>query len=274
MARRSEKRALAARRTALMAILAVFLLPLAWLLSTAYKPTREIFSSPPQLLFSPTLANFEGVFRYFDLLELLKSSLVISLGSTLLSLALGVPAGYALARARFRGAVGFAYFFLAVRTVPPVATLIPFYLLMRDVGLLGTWWAVIVLNTALNSAFVVWMMYAYFKSSPLSIEEAALTDGCNDWKAFCLVALPTVIPGIIASAIFCIMFSWNDFLYAMFLTRAETKPISVALLSAYGTKDISWGTLGALAHFSTLPIVLMMLFLNRYFVQGLTKGVH
>jgi multiple sugar transport system permease protein len=257
-----------------MAILAVFLLPLAWLLSTAYKPTREIFSSPPQLLFSPTLANFEGVFRYFDLLELLKSSLIISLGSTLLSLALGVPAGYALARARFRGAVGFAYFFLAVRTVPPVATLIPFYLLMRDVGLLGTWWAVIVLNTALNSAFVVWMMYAYFKSSPLSIEEAALTDGCNDWKAFCLVALPTVIPGIIASAIFCIMFSWNDFLYAMFLTRAETKPISVALLSAYGTKDISWGTLGALAHFSTLPIVLMMLFLNRYFVQGLTKGVH
>jgi multiple sugar transport system permease protein len=101
-----------------------------------------------------------------------------------------------------------------------------------------------------------------------------LTDGCNDWKAFCIVALPTVMPGIIASAIFCIMFSWNDFLYAMFLTRAETKPISVALLSAYGTKDISWGTLGALAHFSTLPIVLLMLFLNRYFVQGLTKGVH
>ena len=81
-----------------------------------------------------------------------------------------------------------------------------------------------VLNTALNSAFVVWMMYAYFRSSPVSIEEAALTDGCNDWKTFFTVALPTVVPGIIASAIFCIMFSWNDFLYAMFLTRAETKP--------------------------------------------------
>ncbi len=274
MPRRSQVRALAARRAALVAILAIFLFPLVWLFTTAYKPTREIFASPPSLLFDPTLAHFAAVFRYFDLVELLKSSLVISLGSTALSLLLGVPAGYALARSKFRGAVAVAYFFLAVRTVPPVATLIPFYLLMRDIGLLGTWWAVILLNTALNSAFVVWMMFAYFKASPVSIEEAALTDGCNDWKTFFTVALPTVVPGIIASAIFCIMFSWNDFLYAMFLTRAETKPISVALLSAYGTKDISWGTLGALAHFSTLPIVLMILFLNRYFVQGLTKGVH
>jgi ABC-type glycerol-3-phosphate transport system permease component len=272
--RRAEARAILYRRVAVIVILAVFLLPLLWLLSTAYKPTRDIFATPPTLLFSPTWSNFTSVFRYFDLPELLWSSIVISLGSTVLSLLLGVPAGYALARAKFRGAVGVAYFFLAIRTVPPVATLIPFYILMRDIGLLGTWWAVILINTSLNCAFVVWMMYAYFRSSPISIEEAALTDGCNDWRTFLTVALPAVVPGIIASAIFCVMFSWNDFLFAMFLTRAETKPISVALLSAYGTKDISWGTLGALAHFSTLPIILMMLFLNRYFVQGLTKGVN
>ena len=158
--------------------------------------------------------------------------------------------------------------------MPPIATLIPFYLLMRDIGLLGTWWAVILLNTALNTAFVVWMMFSYFRAAPVSIEEAALTDGCTDWGAFITTALPSVTPGIVASAIFCVMFSWNDFLYAMFLTRADTKTISVALLSAYGTKDISWGTLGALAHFSTIPIVLIALLLNRYFVQGLTRGVN
>ena len=158
--------------------------------------------------------------------------------------------------------------------MPPIATLIPFYLLMRDIGLLGTWWAVIILNTALNSAFVVWMMFSFFRAAPVSIEEAARTDGCTDFDAFFRIALPTVVPGLIASAIFCVMFSWNDFLYAMFLTKADTKTISVALLSAYGTKDISWGTLGALAHFSTLPIVAMMILLNRYFVQGLTQGVH
>jgi multiple sugar transport system permease protein len=266
--------ALALRRFVILIVLTISLAPIVWLFSIAYKPASEIFASPPQWLFTPTLANFESVFRFFKLGSLLKSSLIISIGSTVLSLLLGVPAGYALARAKSPRAIWLAYFFLIVRTVPPVATLIPFYLQMRDIGLLGTWWAVILINSALNSAFVVWMMFSYFRAAPRSIEEAALTDGATDWGAFLYVALPTVKPGIIASAIFCIMFSWNDFLYAMFLTRSDSKTISVALLSAYGTHDISWGTLGALAHFSTLPIVLMMILLNRYFVQGLTSGVH
>jgi multiple sugar transport system permease protein len=265
---------LALRRAAIIAVLAVALAPVVWLFSIAYKPASDIFASPPELLFTPTSANFESVFRFFNLWALLKSSLVISLGSTVLSLLIGAPAGYALARSGSPRAIWVAYFFLVIRTVPAVATLIPFYLFMRDIGLLGTWWAVIILNTALNSAFVVWMMFSYFRASPVGIEEAARIDGATDLRAFLSIALPAVAPGLVASAIFCIMFSWNDFLYAMFLTRADTKTISVALLSAYGTKDISWGTLGALAHFSTLPIVLMMILLNRYFVQGMSKGVH
>ena len=265
--------ALLMRRLAITTVLMLALAPIVWLFSIAYKPTSDIFASPPQFMFTPTWANFDSVFRYFNVWRLLESSLVISIGSTILSLVIGLPAGYALARAESPRAIWLAYFFLIVRTVPPIATLIPFYLLMRDIGLLGTWWAVILLNTALNTAFVVWMMFSFFRAAPASIEEAALTDGLTDLGAFVSIALPTAAPGVIASAIFCIMFSWNDFIYAMFLTKADTKTISVALLSAYGTKDISWGTLGALAHFSTLPIVLMMILLNRYFVQGLTKGV-
>src|ERR1700758_3088368 len=203
--------ALLARRTALVAILVVALARIVWLFSIAYKPTSDIFASPPQWLFTPTLANFESVFRYFNLWALLKSSLIISIGSTALSLLIGAPAGYALARAQNPRAAWLAYFFLLVRTVPPIATLIPFYLLMRDIGLLGTWWAVIILNTALNSAFVVWMMFSFFRAAPISIEQAALTDGCTDFGAFVRIALPTVVPGLIASAIFCVMFSWNDF---------------------------------------------------------------
>ena len=265
---------LLARRVAISAVLVVALAPVLWLFSIAYKPTSDIFASPPTLFFSPTWDNFASVFRYFNLGRLLESSFIIALGSTALSLLIGVPAGYALARSTSPRAIWLAYFFLIIRTVPAIATLIPFYLFMRDVGLLGTWWAVIILNSALNSAFVVWMMFSFFRAAPVAIEEAALIDGCSDFGAFVRIALPTVVPGLIASAIFCVMFSWNDFLYAMFLTRADTKTISVALLSAYGTKDISWGTLGALAHFSTLPIVVMMIALNRYFVQGLTQGVN
>jgi multiple sugar transport system permease protein len=274
MSRRASAGTIVAERTALIVILVVFLVPVAWLISTAYKPGRDIFSIPPTLWFTPTLQNFQNVFKYFDLYHLVQSSLIISLGGAALSLLIGIPAGYALARARTKWAIGLAYFFLAIRTVPAIATLIPFYLLMRDIGLLGTWWAVILLGTTLNTAFVVWMMFSQFRALPKEMEEAALTDGCTQFGSFFRIALPLVKPGIVASALLCIMFAWNDFLFSSFLTRAESKPISVALLTAYGTKDITWGTLGALAHFSTIPIVLIALLLNRYFVQGLTRGVH
>ena len=257
-----------------LAAVASFLAPVGWLISTAYKPGVAIFTSPPTLLFTPTLANFATISRLFDIPSLLASSLIIAGGSAVLSLVLGVPAGYALARSRSRLAIGLAYLFLGVRMVPAVAALIPFYLMVRDIGLLGTWWAVVAINAVLNSAFVTWMMFSYFRGVPPELPEAALTDGCTPLGAFLRVELPVVRAGIIASALFCVLFSWNDFLYASFLTRLDTKPLSVALLAAYGTYDISWGTLGALAHVSTVPIVAVVLALNRYFVQGLTKGVH
>lgn len=261
-------------RAFILVMLAFFLLPFLWLASTAYKPSRDIFSIPPKLTFTPTLEQFATVFRLFDVWSLVSSSLLIAGGSVILSLLLGVPAGYALARSTNRYAIAVAYFFMAIRMVPAVAALIPFYLMMRDIGLLGSWISVVLINAMLNSAFVTWMMFSYFRSLPKELEEAALTDGCTLFGSFWRVALPAVRSGVVASTLFCLMFSWNDFLYPMFLTRLDSKPISVALLSAYGTKDITWGTLGALAHFSTIPIVLIVLFLNRYFVQGLTKGIH
>ena len=219
------------RRAALASITALFLLPVLWLLSTAYKPASEIFSSPPTLLFTPTLDNFRKVATVYDVPSLLRSS---------------------------RLALALAYVFLGLRTVPAVATLLPFYLLMRDIGLLGTTTAVILIDTVLNCSFVTWMMYSYFRALPPELNEAALTDGCTLTGAF----------------LFCILFSWNDFLYASFLTRLDSKPISVALISAYGTYDIGWGTLGALAHVATIPIVVMVVALNRYFVGGLVRGMH
>ncbi len=265
---------LALQRGALACALLLFLLPVAWLFSTAYKPARDVFSHPPTLAFTPTLDNFRTIAGYFDLLQLLRSSLTIAVGSTALALILGVPAGYALARSGWRWAPALVYLFLGVRMVPPVATLIPFYVLMRDVGLLGTVWAVILVHATLSVSFVVWMMFAYFRSLPRELEEAALVDGCTPLGALLRIVLPLVRPGLVASALLCLMLSWNDFLYAAFLTRSDTKTLSVALLSAYGTKDITWSTMGALAHLSTLPILLLALLLNRYFVQGLTRGVH
>ncbi len=273
MSARARQPHIVAQRLTLMVTLLIFLAPIVWLITTAYKPAREIFAVPPQLLFSPTFANFEQIFRIFDVPQLLWASILISGASTLLSLLLGVPAGYALARSGWRWGPAVAYFFLLVRMVPFAATLIPFYLLMRDLGLLGSYWGVVLINAVFNTAFVVWMMYSYFRSVPKELEEAALSDGCTLFGAFFQVALPLVVPGIIASALFCLILSWNNFLFPAFLTTANTKPLSVALLSAYGTKDITWGTMGALAHFLVLPMIAITLGLNKYFVRGWTQGL-
>jgi multiple sugar transport system permease protein len=270
---RSRSR-IALERGCVLLALAFFLAPVAWLFSTAYKPARDVFSYPPTLAFTPTLDNFRAIAAFFDLPRLLESSLTISLGATALALLLGVPAGYALARTASRLAMGTAYFFLAVRMVPPVATLIPFYLLMRDAGILGTHLAVILIHAMLSTTFVTWLMFGWFRAIPKEMEEAALVDGCTRLGAFVRIALPLARPGIAAAALLALMLSWNDFIFAAFLTTASTRTLSVALLSAYGTRDITWGTMGALAHLSTLPMMLLALVLNRYLVQGLTRGLH
>ncbi|MDB5817635.1 MAG: putative sugar transporter, permease protein [Rhizobacter sp.] len=262
------------RTVTLLLGVAVFVLPVLWLLTTGYKPALEIFGSPPSLWFTPTLANFRKLFQFFDVGQLTMNTLVISLGTAVVAVALGTPCGYALARLDTPWARAAAYFFLAVRMVPPVAVLIPFYLLMRDVGLLGTRTAVIVIDTTQSAAFVVWMMFGYFKGVPKEVEEAALIDGCSQWTCFWRIALPMVAPGLVAAGLFCVIFAWNGFLFSSFLTNSESRPLAVAMISAFGSLEINWGTLGAMAHFSVLPIVVLTLVLNKYFVSGLTRGVH
>jgi multiple sugar transport system permease protein len=275
MSRRAKGPALLMQRSLLVMALLVFLAPILWLIMTAYEPPRAIQSVPPTFWFTPSLANFASIASNFDLPRLTLSSMVISAGSTMLSLLLGIPCGYALARTRLRSAILLAYAFLAIRGVPTVVTLIPFYLFMRQLHLLGSWWAVILMNATLSTAFVAWMMYTAFRAIPRDVEDAAIVDGCSAFGAFWRVALPLARTSVAAAALLCMMFAWNDYLNPAFLTRAETRPLSVALLTAFGGNTTSgWGTLGAMAHLSTIPIVLAGLVLNRYLTAGLTRGIH
>ena len=170
-------------RALIVTALAVFLAPVLWLLTTAYKPARDVFGFPPRLAFSPTLANFATIAELFDLPQLLGTSLLVSGGATGLALLLGVPAGYALARSASRWAMGVAYLFLAVRMVPPVATLIPFYVLMRALGLINTHLGLVLAYTAFCLPFALWLLRTYFQGIPAELEEAALTDGATRAQA-------------------------------------------------------------------------------------------
>lgn len=202
----------------------------------------------------------------------IKNSIIITSGTTFLSLLLGVPAGYAIARSKFPLVKNSAYFFLLLLMLPPVAMLIPFYLIMRDLGLIGTYTSLILLNTVFDSAFVVWMMRSYFADVPQEMEEAALVDGASHFSAFIKVALPLSVPGIIASALYTIIYSWNDFLFALMLTSPKTKTIPLGILASFSSVEISWGKMAVMSIFAIIPAVIISLFLNRYFVQGLTAG--
>ncbi|MFN3335392.1 MAG: carbohydrate ABC transporter permease, partial [Caldilinea sp.] len=196
----------------------------------------------------------------------------VSTGATILSLVLGVPAGYAIARSQSRILNSSAYFFLILLMVPPIAMLIPFYLIMRDLRLLGTYASLIILDTVFDAAFVVWMMRSYFADVPKEMEEAALVDGASRFVAFWRVALPLSIPGVVAAAIYVIIFSWNDFLFALMLTSPETKTIPLGILSSFSAVEINWGKMAVMCLFAIIPALVIALFLNRYFVQGATMG--
>jgi ABC-type glycerol-3-phosphate transport system permease component len=263
----------AARVIAIVAAVIFFLWPVYWLVITAFKFGRDAFATPPLWRFlNATLQNFRHVFDTLPVLTYLRNSIIISTGATLLSLLLGVPAGYAIARTRSRFLGSFAYLFLILLMIPPVAMLIPFYMIMRDLRLLGSFAALILLDTVFDASFVIWMMRSYFMEVPQEMEEAAWVDGASRWQAFLLVALPLSIPGIIAAALYTLIFSWNDFLFALLLTSPATKTLPLGVMTSFSSVQINWGNMAVLSLFTILPPVLVAGFLNRYFVQGLTMG--
>ncbi len=261
-------------RIALMALaMFFFMLPIFWLLTTAFKFGREAFAIPPKwIFFDWTLKNFQEVLANSKTPRYIMNSIIVSAGATTLSLLLGVPAGYAIARSRSPLINSSSYFFLLLLMIPPIAMLIPFYLVMRDLHLLGTYAALIILDTVFDAAFVVWMMRSYFMDVPQEMEEAALVDGASPLQAFTKIALPLSVPGIVASALYCIIFSWNDFLFALMLTSPKTKTIPLGILASFSAVEISWGRMAVMSIFAIIPALIIALFLNRYFVQGLTMG--
>ncbi len=254
-------------------VIIFFMMPIFWLLTTSFKFGREAFVIPPKwIFFDFTLKNYLEVWQNTSVLRFLSNSIIISAGTTVLSLVLGVPAGFAIARSKSIFINSTSYFFLLLLMVPPIAMLIPFYLIMRDLHLLGTYISLIILDTVFDASFVVWMMRSYFKDVPQEMEEAALVDGASQFQAFFRIALPLSVPGVVASALYCIIFSWNDFLFALMLTSPKTKTIPLGILASFSAVEISWGIMATMCIFAIIPAIVISLFLNRYFVQGLTMG--
>lgn len=260
------------RILAIMAVICFVILPIIWMASTALKAKIQMFKLPPELLFKPTLENFKFVFTTFPVSRWIVNSLSISFGTMTLSLLLGVPAGFAFSRLKFRGIRLLLMFILLTRALPPIIIVLPFRVLMHSFGLFGTRTAVILLDTVYNAAFTAWLMSGIFENIPVDLEEAAIIDGCNPIQAFWRISLPLSKPGLVTCTLFTFIFSWNDFLFALTLTSPYTATLPLGMLSTYGQLSVGWTNMMAMGLFAIFPVVLLSLILQKYYISGLTFG--
>jgi multiple sugar transport system permease protein len=254
-------------------ILLFFLFPIIWLVETAFKVRIDMFKLPPKWFgFKPTLENFNYVLTRMHVGRWTANSTIISLGTMLLSLVIGVPAGYAFSRVQFRAKYLLLTFILLTRALPPVIIVLPFRIIMQSIGLFGTRLAVILIDTVYNASFTAWLMAGIFETIPEDLEEAAIIDGCGPFKAFMKVAVPLSLPGLVTSALFAFIFSWNDFLFAMTLTSPDTATLPLGMLSTYGMLSVGWTNMAAMGVLAILPVVTVSLLLQKYYISGLSFG--
>jgi multiple sugar transport system permease protein len=273
-AKRTLKNVLAYATIAVALVVTFF--PIYWLASNSFKYDIDIFSIPP-LWFptNPTLKHYHEVFIERPFLTYAFNSLIIALATTAISVTLGTMAGYALARFRYPGQWRYqiSFWILSTRMMPPIVSIIPLYLAFNYFHMLNTKTAVVIAYTAFNLPFATWMMKSYFQDLPAELEEAAIVDGDTRWGAFLHVALPLARPGLAATAIFCMIIAWNEFLLALIVTlteQSQTLPIGIAgRVTQYNTY---WGEISAAGFTACIPIVIFAFIVQRHLVRGLSFG--
>jgi multiple sugar transport system permease protein len=255
----------------LVLVVLVVIFPLIWILLTSLKGRFEIAAIPPRIFFKPTFENYDVVFvrdafhRYF------KDSIIIAVGSTALALFLGTMSAYSMTRYRVGGDF-LPFWVISIRMFPPIAIILPVYILMRNLGLLDTFYAVVIMHTLLNLPFVVWLMSGFFREVPNEIDEAAMIDGCSIFSSFFRVVLPVVLPGILATAVFCLITSWNEFLFSLVLSGRNVKTLPVAAAFYVTDRDILWGPMAAVGVTASIPIIIFTMLIQKHLVRGLTYG--
>jgi multiple sugar transport system permease protein len=251
------------------------LFPFYIIVTTALKDEKDVFAWPPVWIFRPTLGNFyEALFVFGGqgAMTFLLNSVIVTGASTLLSVGLGAMAAYGLARFRFRGRRQLAFWILSTRFAPPIAFVVPMYLMAQQLDLLDTQLALVLIYTSMNLSLVIWLLRGFFLEIPIEIEEAALLDGYTAPQIFWRIAVPLVRPGIIAAAILAAVFSWNEFLFAAILTQTQAPTLPVYLSGFSAAMGLAWGQYMAVGVIAVLPITVFTMMLQRYLVRGLTFG--
>lgn len=275
----SERRALIPRRrlmpwlrlVAAVALVVVFVFPIYWLFIMAFKTADEIFSYPP--VWWPgsfNLGSFAVLFHDGDWVTV-RNSLVLASFSTVIAMVLGTLAAYAIERFN-TGGQNLAVWIISQRMMPPVTIVFPIFLLYVWLDWVDTFHGLILLYVAFSLPYVIWMMRGYIQDIPLELEESAEVDGCSRWQILWTVVFPMVRTGLFATAVFTFVFVWNDFIFALVLTRTEAVTYTVQVTHYFGGQSNFWSKIAAMSVLGTLPVFFAVASMQRYFVRGLSMG--
>ncbi len=256
------------------------LLPIIVMFTSSFKDLLEAFKLPAVgdwagawvfFDFTPTLKHYEDLFLNLGFATYMVNSLIAAAGSAVVSVILGSMAAYSLSRIEFRGKSDLFFWVISTRMAPVVAVMVPLYWIFRELELVGTLPGLILAYTTFNLPFAIWILKGFFDNVPYAIEEAQMVDGATRFQAF-LAILPLVAPGIGAFIVLCILFAWNDFLFAAIIGSGGAKTLPVATRELVQPQNIQWGSIMAAGTVTTLPMMLLGLVIRKYLVTGLTMG--
>jgi multiple sugar transport system permease protein len=255
-------------------VLVIIAFPVYWLISTSLKPGLESLTNPPTYIPSHLVFdNYIAVLKSENI-KFLRNSLIVALASTFLTTIMGAMAAYALSKTyiafwlrRF-----LMLWILVTRIFPPITTAIPYYVIIKNLGLADTHAALIITYVSYGLPFVIWLMLGFFQDLPADIERAAIVDGCSMWQRFRQVVLPLTLPGMAVTAIFAFIYAWNEFLYASIITSFNAKTLPVMISTFISDQYLRWGEMSAMGSMMVIPVMIFALATQKYLVRGLTFG--
>jgi multiple sugar transport system permease protein len=253
------------------AICFLFLFPFLWMFLVSLR--RRVDVLQPGKIFAPlTLENYRALFEYGSIAAFFRNSIVVALLSTVVSLALGTLAAYGFARYNWKKREDRAFWVLSQRFLPPMAVVIPYFLMASLAGLLDTTLVLIICYTTFNIPFTIWMMRGFIEDLPVELEEAAFVDGCTRLQTMLRIVLPLVFPGMAATAIFCVINSWNEFVFANYLTSIHAKTVPTSVMMYLSVSGVKWGEMAATGVLAVLPVLIFAVAVQKYMIRGLTFG--
>lgn len=267
----SSSRFINMMKNAALLLYAVFaLFPLLWMLLISFKFDREMYNTI--FVFTPTLENYRVLFSTGEYMGYFLNNVIVSVGAVLLSVVVGVPAAYALARFDFKGKENLAFTFLSFRFAPELLVILPLFLIYQKIGLYDTYFGLIWVYQLISLPFMIWILRGYFEDISPEIEYAGRIDGYTWWQVFMKIIMPLIKPGMVAAGLLSFIFVWNNFTFALLLAGQNVVTSTVASLKYISSDTVHYGQMAAAVTLSALPEVILALLIQKHLVRGLSMG--